>query len=558
MDKKGQPDTSIRDAVKSVSKEITEKYVHEIVKKATERVLEKQSEKLNEKEIVRLEKQLKKLSDEEKLEHFKEAVEATSKNFSQGEIMDEGLLEKIDGRLAETLEKKIPELLPKIILSPMAKAILIAIAIIAVSIIVIVNEEDQSEEFYPPEATIDGVRDEDGEWSEPDETYIEVLPVEPENQAPEAYIDYIEPDTTVYTGTPLTLAGYGTDPDENDQIAAYEWRIGNEIVSNRETFTIETLSVGSHRVEFRVRDENGEWSEPTESRIEVISLPLPDLRVSEFSLDPSTPVQHDPVSVRIIVYNQGTARSDSFIVEWWAGENYREPACIWGVKGLAAGEERILTCTYEGYPSWYKQLTTMVVVDSSEEVAESNEENNINRATISVNPASPAVEYVMYNVFREEKLIVEGGLCEDGTKNCMEDNWGDAGGGYYAMVDKKVALNGQPDKLVELILEQGIDDTKVLAVEEAWDVGGGWALTVTEIDVQKRTVWISLSYNGKPIDDEPALPEGAVYTYVENSIAGETDVPMFVAFVDRVFVGQTSDMVQLRYTWVISRDATVN
>jgi len=263
VDKTGQPDTSIRDAVKSVSKEITEKYVHEIVKKATERVLEKQSEKLNEKEIVRLEKQLKKLSDEEKLEHFKEAVEATSKNFSQGEIMDEGLLEKIDGRLAETLEKKIPELLPKIILSPMAKAILIAIAIIAVSIIVIVNEEDQSEEFYPPEATIDGVRDENGEWSEPDETYIEVLPVEPENQAPEAHIDYIEPDTTVYTGTPLTLAGYGTDPDENDQIAAYEWRIGNEIVSNRETFTIETLSVGSHRVEFRASDENGEWSEPT-------------------------------------------------------------------------------------------------------------------------------------------------------------------------------------------------------------------------------------------------------------------------------------------------------
>lgn len=188
-------------------------------------------------------------------------------------------------------------------------------------------------------------------------------------------------------------------------------------------------------------------------------------------------------------------------------------------------------------------------------MVESDEENNINRATISVSPASPAVEYAMYNVFREEELVVEGGLCEDGTKNCRKDKWGNVGGGYYATVDKKVALNGHPDKLAKLILEQGIDDKKVLAVGETWDVGGGWALTVTEIDVKKRTVWISLSYNGKPIDDEPALPEGAVYTYLED-IAGETDVPMFVAYVDSVFAGATTDMVQLRYTWVISRDVT--
>ncbi|RLG22668.1 hypothetical protein DRN85_10525, partial [Methanosarcinales archaeon] len=202
-----------------------------------------------------------------------------------------------------------------------------------------------------------------------------------------------------------------------------------------------------------------------------------------------------------------------------------------------------------------KQLTTTVVLDPSDEVVESDEENNINRATISVSPASPAVEYAMYNVFREEELVVEGGLCEDGTKNCRKDKWGNVGGGYYATVDKKVALNGHPDKLVELILEQGIDDKKVLAVGETWDVGGGWALTVTEIDVKKRTVWISLSYNGKPIDDEPALPEGAVYTYLED-IAGETDVPMFVTYMDSVFAGATTDMVQLRYTWVMSRDVT--
>ena len=611
MDEREQPDTQVKDALKNVSKKLTEKYVQEIVKEATKRILRRQSEKLNEKEIIKLEKRLKKLSDKEKLDYFEEAVNSVSKDISQTEIGSEELLEKIDASLTEVFEKKIPELLSKTILPPIAKTILIAIGIISVSILGLVNDDTP----YRVEATIDAinptpategdaitvvgsgttddpdgyitayewqiesevvsnrerftienlsvgrhtiafrVRDNNGEWSEPAEAYIEVLPVEHENRPPEAHIEYIEPDTTVYTGTPLTLAGYGRDPDKDDFIAGYEWRINNKISSNRERFTIENLSVGRHMVEFRVRDNNGEWSEPAEAYIEVLPLPLPDLFVSEFSLDPSTPVQYDPVSVQIGLRNQGTARSGSFIVEWWAGENYREPACTWQVKSLAAGEERILTCTYEGYPSWYKRLTTRVVLDPSDEVVESDEENNINRATISVSPASPAVEYVMYNVFREEELVVEGGLCEDGTKNCRKDKWGNVGGGYYATVDKKVALNGHPDKLVELILEQGIDDKKVLAVGETWDVGGGWALTVTEIDVKKRTVWISLSYNGKPIDDEPALPEGAVYTYLED-IAGETDVPMFVTYMDSVFAGATTDMVQLRYTWVMSRDVT--
>ena len=34
---------------------------------------------------------------------------------------------------------------------------------------------------------------------------------------------------------------------------------------------------------------------------------------------------------------------------------------------------RILTCTYEGYPSWYGQINTKTAVDSDGAVAESDE-----------------------------------------------------------------------------------------------------------------------------------------------------------------------------------------
>jgi hypothetical protein len=111
----------------------------------------------------------------------------------------------------------------------------------------------------------------------------------------------------------------------------------------------------------------------------------PDLYVSEFSLDPSTPVQGQPVSVRVGVYNQGTAAaSGSFHIEWYPGENYPSPACTWDLDGLVASGGRILTCTYAGYPSPYGSINTKVVVDSYNTIAESNEGNNTYLQPISV------------------------------------------------------------------------------------------------------------------------------------------------------------------------------
>ncbi len=112
----------------------------------------------------------------------------------------------------------------------------------------------------------------------------------------------------------------------------------------------------------------------------------PDLYVSEFSLDPATPVKGEPVDVRVGVYNQGDTAvvGTSFRIEWWPGENYSAPACDWTLDSLAAHGGRILTCTYAGYPSHYASINTKVVVDTTNTVAESNEGNNVHLQPISV------------------------------------------------------------------------------------------------------------------------------------------------------------------------------
>lgn len=192
-------------------------------------------------------------------------------------------------------------------------------------------------------------------------------------------------------------------PGENYQAPACTWRVDSLVARGGRILTCTYAgypSWYSSLVTKSVVDSSGEVAESNEgnnvykktisvnppgSSPSPNSQGAPDLYVSEFSLTPSTPIQGSPVSVRIGVYNKGSAASGPFTVQWWPGENYQEPACTWRVDGLVARGGRILTCTYPGYPSWYGSLVTKSVVDSSGEVAESDDSNNVYTQTISVN-----------------------------------------------------------------------------------------------------------------------------------------------------------------------------
>jgi len=136
--------------------------------------------------------------------------------------------------------------------------------------------------------------------------------------------------------------------------------------------------------------------------------------------------------------------------------------------------------------------------------------------------------------------------------------------GFYSVVgwqgDNYVAIKNKPYKLAKLLIEQSdaVSDKKSLAVGETWDdIGGGWTLTAQSIDAKAtpRQVWLVLSKDGVKKDDK-VIAQGQVYTYVEKNIGGESDVPLFVTYIDSVFAGATSDMVQLRFTWAVDTSIT--
>lgn len=112
-------------------------------------------------------------------------------------------------------------------------------------------------------------------------------------------------------------------------------------------------------------------------------LPKPDLIISEFSLNPATPVMGSPVHVRIGVYNDGTAPAGPYTVKWYGLKTYASPSCSWDVDKSNAKGGRILECDFT-FPSWYGPSTTRAIADADNTVNESNEGNNIGDYPIQV------------------------------------------------------------------------------------------------------------------------------------------------------------------------------
>ncbi|NJD52114.1 MAG: hypothetical protein FIB07_04535 [Candidatus Methanoperedens sp.] len=133
--------------------------------------------------------------------------------------------------------------------------------------------------------------------------------------------------------------------------------------------------------------------------------------------------------------------------------------------------------------------------------------------------------------------------------------------GKYSIIgwqgEKYVAVKNNISKLSTLVIEQGSGDKKTLTTGETWDIGQGWSMTINSIDARSnpRQVWFTLRKDGV-IMHEKVMNDRQIYTYVRSNHAGESNVPLFVTYVDAIFSGSTSDMVQFKYTWAIDTNVT--
>jgi len=163
------------------------------------------------------------------------------------------------------------------------------------------------------------------------------------------------------------------------------------------------------------------------------------------------------------------------------------------------------------------------------------------------------VVYKTYPVYQEYELHEDLGLTVE-----SDHPGGDCG--YYIegfMAEEYVAINSRADKLCAPWVEFEDDDKKTLATGEEWDLGGGFSLTADQIDLEHDQVWFSLCKDGKELDNVVVSTNGTqqdrVYTYTSD-IGGEDEIPVFSCYVDAVFRGTDSNIVQVMYVFLIDNE----
>ena len=161
-----------------------------------------------------------------------------------------------------------------------------------------------------------------------------------------------------------------------------------------------------------------------------------------------------------------------------------------------------------------------------------------------------------YKVLSEKGLKVVNALDYNSTTKTFRTN---INGGYYARLgwfgNLYVAVNGKANKLAKIIKDQDKLDKQTLKLGTSWNLGEGYNLTVDALDEKTTPKQASLSLTKDGITlDTKIVNEGEVYTYSEKDLKGESNVPVFVTYVESIFSGAEgmATFVQLRFTFLIS------
>lgn len=119
-----------------------------------------------------------------------------------------------------------------------------------------------------------------------------------------------------------------------------------------------------------------------------------------------------------------------------------------------------------------------------------------------------------------------------------------------------IAANGRANKLAKLVKEQKKEEVQTLKLGESWSLGEGYNVTFDiDAETSPRQTMLILSKDGKTLAMQ-SVSSGEVFTYLQQKLGSESNVPVFVTYVESVFAGTGNETVQLRYTWLISQNVT--
>ena len=188
-----------------------------------------------------------------------------------------------------------------------------------------------------------------------------------------------------------------------------------------------------------------------------------DLYVKSYSFS-EDPKMGEEFTVTVVIGNKGMAASGESYWEWWSTSSSQ--SCKKKVGAIAAGSSATVKCNYT-YSSW-AEYVTKVVVDSQNEVGESDEGNNI--ATKKITPEHDKADLTItsydfnHDPVMGEEFKVEITIKNKGETSAKDFKWQWWSNAYSSSCD------GEIDKL-----EAG--DSKEVSCKYTY---GGWSTYATK------------------------------------------------------------------------------
>ena len=216
-----------------------------------------------------------------------------------------------------------------------------------------------------------------------------------------------------------------------------------------------------------------------------------------------------------------------------------------------------MTWNYQNFAGFFYDLknnvsTETMTIDQTvpkSDIATLNSTRTIPEKALLYSTVPEPVEYKMH----EQQNVTVGPNPSSPTYDVV---------GWQA--EKWVAVNNVGNKIAKLVLEMEKDDKKTMTTGETWAMGAGYEMTINAVDARAtpRQVWFTLKKDGAVVDEgigqgaagDQASKQNAVY-YKTKTILGESNAILFTVYVDSIFSGATSDMVQFKYAWLIDESS---
>jgi hypothetical protein len=157
------------------------------------------------------------------------------------------------------------------------------------------------------------VKDKDEQWSSYAVDTLVINSQSTANQKPTAEIVSVKP-SNVIAGEYVYFHGFGKDPD--GMVVEYSWRSSVDgVLSDSSTFNTSNLTVGTHTIYFKVKDDSGEWSD--EVSTEVVVNPNASTPVNKYPVANAGGLYSCYVDEKISLIGSGSYDEDGTIIEYF-------------------------------------------------------------------------------------------------------------------------------------------------------------------------------------------------------------------------------------------------